>query len=77
MFFFRKFLVGISIIIPCSFSLKSLSQNRLRQPPCSPFNKGSKRHSIKILWMIPYFFKEVTCKGNTQITHMETKKVTE
>ena len=78
MFFFRKFLMGISIIIiPCSFSLESLSQNRLHQPPHSLFNEGSKYYSVQILRMIPYFFfTEVKCKGNTQITHMvETKKL--
>ena len=32
------FLMGLSVIIPCSFSLESLSQNRLHQPPCFLFN---------------------------------------
>ena len=64
--------MGLSVKIPWSFLLKSLSQNRLHQPPCTLFNQGSKHHSVKILQMIPYFFfMEVKCKGNTQIISME------
>jgi hypothetical protein len=59
------------VIIPCSFSLESLSQNRFHQPPYSLFNEGSKHHSVKILRMVQYSFMEVKYDGNTQITHIE------
>ena len=68
--------MGLSLIIPCSFSLESLSQNRFHQPPCSffqlriktPFRKNITDDSV-------FLFTEAKCKGNTQITHMdETEK---
>ena len=34
---FHKFLTGLSVVIPFSFTLESLTQNKLHQPPCSLF----------------------------------------
>ena len=64
--------MGLSVIIPCSFSLKSLSQNRLHQPPFQLRIKTPFRKNIMDDFTI--FFMEVKCKGNTRITHTEETK---
>ena len=61
--------MGLSVIMPCSFSLESSKQIapaslfsfQLRIK--TPFRKNTTDDSV-------FFFTEVKCKGN-QITHME------
>ena len=61
--------MGLSIIIPCSFSSESLSQKRLHLFSFlirikTPFHKNITDDS-------EFFFTELECIGITQIIHME------
>ena len=72
--------MGLSLIIPFSFSTESLSQNRLQIASLfsfplrikTPFRKNITDDSLDDSII---FFTEVECIGNTQIIHMEETEI--